>query len=154
QAASPCSGGRQRQPSRLTVRMVTVRQTRGGSLGATAKGDLVLAGPGPAVSCGTSKFVGSPLLPIQLLKTYVTGSCGAVRSTGAAMLLHNTSSTARLTLSGGTLTVAVGGPRLRSLAVQVLRGRTWSPVALNGGRGTVPRANLVQLRLLGTTQAG
>jgi hypothetical protein len=27
-------------------------------------------------------------------------------------------------------------------------------VTLRGGRGTVPRASLVQLRLLGTTQAG
>jgi hypothetical protein len=70
------------------------------------------------------------------------------------MLLHNTSSTARLTLSGGSLTIATGGSRLRSLAVQVLRGRTWSPVTLRSGRGTVPRANLVQLRLLGTTQGG
>jgi len=136
------------------VRLLTVRQTRGGGLGATAKGDVVLAGPGPAVSCGSSTFVGSPLLPIQLLKTYVTSSCSELRSTGAAMLLHNPTSTARLTLSGVTLTVAVAGPRLRSLAVQLLRGRTWSPVALHGGRGTVPRANLVQLRLLGTTQAG
>jgi hypothetical protein len=88
------------------------------------------------------------------LKTYVNGSCGALRSTGAAMLLHNTSSTARLALSGATLTVALGGPRLRSLAVQVLRGRTWSRVALHGGRGTVPRGNLVQLRLLGNMQDG
>ncbi|OAI40603.1 hypothetical protein AYO39_00130 [Actinobacteria bacterium SCGC AG-212-D09] len=154
QPASPCGGGRQRQPSRLTVRLVTVRETRGGSLGRAAKGDIVFAPPRPVVSCGSSTYVGSPLLPTQLLKTYVTGSCAALRSTGAAMLLHNTSSTARLTLSGGALTVAVGGPRLRSLAVQVLQGRTWSPVALRGGRATVPRANLVQLRLLGTTQAG
>ena len=154
QPASPCGGGRQQQPSRLSVRLVTVRQTRGGSLGATATGDLVFAPPGPAISCGSSTFVGSPLLPTKLLKTYVTNSCAALNSSGAAMLLHNTNSTARLTLSGSTLTVATGGPKLRSLAVEVLSGRTWSPVTLRGGRGTVPRANLVQLRLLGTTQTG
>jgi hypothetical protein len=154
QPSSPCSGGRQLQPSRLTVRLVTVRQTRGGSLGATAQGDLVFAPSGPAISCGSSSFTASPLLPTQLLKTYVTASCGALDSSGAAMLVHNTSSTARLTLAGGTLTVAAGGPRLRSLAVQMLRGRMWAPVPLRGGRGTVPRANLVQLRLVGTTQSG
>jgi hypothetical protein len=94
--------------------------TRGGSLGATSKGDLVLASPKPAISCGTAKFVSSPLLPTQLLKTYVTGSCGALSASGAAMLLSNTSSTVQLTLNRGALTVATGGPRLRSLAVQVL----------------------------------
>src|SRR5262249_42043066 len=124
QPASPCGGGRRQQPSRLTVRLLSVRTTRGGSLGATAKADLVLAPRGPTVSWGSSTFVSSPLLPTEALKSYVTSSCGALSSSGAAMLLHNTSSTVRLTLSGGTLTVAAGGPPLRSLAVQVLRGTT------------------------------
>ena len=151
-----CAGGRTRKSARLAVRLVQVRAVgpRAGSLGATSNGDVMLSLGSATATCGSASLTASPLLPVKLVKTYVTGRCGALNSSGTAVLLHWTASTANLSLSGRTLTVALRGPKIGALAIQVLRRGKWVPVTLRRGRGTVPAGNLVQLRLTGRTPAG
>jgi hypothetical protein len=149
-----CAGTRRRQAVTLAVRLNSTSGTgsRGGALGVSAKGDLVVAPPGAKLSCGTASLTASPLLPVPLLKTYVTGYCGRLRSSATALLLHTTTSTVTLTLNGTALTVATR--QVRALTVEALRRGAWVRVPLKRGRGTVPGGNLVELRLTGRTAGG
>ena len=70
---------------------------------------------------------------------------------GLALLLHNTPSSAALTLKGRALTVAIRGRKVTGLAVQVLRRGAWVRVALRNGHAIVPGGSLVQLRVTGRT---
>ncbi len=151
-----CLSTRIHRPSKLVVRLVSARQAgaHGGSLGSTARGDVVLAVGRVSVACGGKPLVASPLLPIPLLKTYVTGGCSALRASGLALLLHNTPSSAVLTLKGSALTVTVRGRKVSGLVLQVLRRGTWVRVPLRRGRATVPGGSLVQLRLTGRGAGG
>ena len=114
---SACVSTRNRRPSKLAVRLVSVSQTgaRGGSLGKTSRGDLVVGGANVSAACGPTSLVASPLLPIPSLKTCVTGACSALRSNAGALLLHNTSSVAALTLQGRVLTVSIKGAKVTGL---------------------------------------
>jgi hypothetical protein len=153
---APCLSTRISRPSKLVVRLVVRRSAgaHGGSLGSTANGDVVLGVGKASVACGGHALVASPLLPIPLLKTYVTGACGALRSTATALLLHNTRSSAALRLAGRTLTVTIKGPQVEDLTLQVLRRGVWVRVALRRGRATIPHGSLVQLRLTGRAASG
>jgi triacylglycerol lipase len=149
-----CAGTRKRQPATLTVHLdsTSTAGLHGGDLGTSAKGDLVFAPPSTKLSCGTASLTASPLLPVPLLKTYVTGSCSRLRSSATALLLHTTTSTVTLTLNGTALTIATR--QVRALTVDALRRGAWVRVPLKRGRGTVPGGNLVQLRLTGRTAGG
>jgi pimeloyl-ACP methyl ester carboxylesterase len=151
-----CAGGRTQKPATLAVQLLQIRTTGsgGGSLGAASKGDVMLALGSATAACGSASLTASPLLPVKLIKTYVAGRCGALSSSGTAVLLHTTASTAQLTLSGRTLTVALHGPKISALAVRVLLRGKWVLVSLKRGRGTVPAGGLVQLRLTGRGSGG
>ena len=152
-----CGGGRtQRRPAVLDVPLLQARSvgSGGGSLGDSSKGDVMLALGSATANCGSASLTASPLVPVKLIRTYLAGRCGALSSSGTAVLLHTTASTAQLTLSGRTLTVALRGPTIRALAVRVLAGGKWVPVTLRRGHGTVPAGSLVQLRLTGRTAGG